>query len=316
MKSLTELYQIHQGKVSDKWEVYIREYDRILLPYHDRPLRMLEIGVQNGGGLEIWGQYFAKGEKFVGCDIDQNCGKLIYEDPRITLVIGDANTDETQAKILVQSERFDLIIDDGSHTSGDIVKSFARYFPYLKEGGLFIAEDLHCSYWKEYQGGLYYPFSAIAFFKRLVDVINQEHWRIDKTKKQFLSRVESHFGVHFSEDLLSQIHSIEFINSMCVIRKVSASLNTLGGRIFAGQQELVVEIPRGQPGQADQSGNAWSTLECSPEELFEQLSKNLAERDAQLAERDAQLVALINSTSWWLTKPIRLIGNGLRRILG
>ena len=62
-----------------------------------------------------------------------------------------------EAEILSHSPNFDLIIDDGSHTSGDIVKSFARYFRHLSHGGIFVAEDLHCSYWSNFEGGLYYP---------------------------------------------------------------------------------------------------------------------------------------------------------------
>ena len=307
MKSLWELYKSHQGKVSDKWEIYLREYERLFSPYRDRPLRMLEIGVQNGGALEIWRQYFTNGEKFVGCDINTDCGNLIYEDPSITLVIGDANTDETQAKVLSQSDRFDLIMDDGSHTSGDVVRSFARYFPHLKEGGLYIVEDLHCSYWQEFEGGLYYPFSSIAFFKRLVDVINHEHWQIDKTKTQFLSGIRAHFSVDFPEEMLSQIHAIEFVNSICVVHKASSNLNSLGERVFAGQQDLVVT--KNSFGVPSQAGNNWSTMERSPEESFEQILNDLEERDAQIAERDAQIAAVMNSASWWLTKPVRLIEN-------
>ena len=375
MKSLVELYQLHQGKVSDKWEIYLREYDRLFSPYRDRPIRLLEIGIQNGGSLEIWSQYFAKGEKFVGCDINPNCGKLSYKDPRIALVIGDANSDETQAKVISLSDQFDLVVDDGSHTSGDIVRSFARYFFNLKEGGLYIAEDLHCSYWQELDGGLYHPYSSMSFFKRLVDVINQEHWQIDKTKMQFLSGIKTHFSVDYSEELLSQIHSIEFINSICVIRKESSRLNTLGERLFAGQQDNVVLM--GQFAPPVQASNKWSALERSPEESFEQLSKDftervaqiderdaqiadrgaqIAERDAQIAERDAQIAervaqiaerdaqiaervaqiaervaqiderdaqiverdirvaAILNSTSWRLASPVRLVGKSFNQV--
>ena len=58
MKSLFELYREHQGKVSDKWSIYLSEYDRLFSSYRDRPVRMLEIGIQNGGSLEIWSKYF------------------------------------------------------------------------------------------------------------------------------------------------------------------------------------------------------------------------------------------------------------------
>ena len=70
MKSLLQLYEEHQGKVSDKWNLYLSEYDRLFSSYRDQPIRLLEIGVQNGGSLDIWPRYFINGEKFVGCDFD------------------------------------------------------------------------------------------------------------------------------------------------------------------------------------------------------------------------------------------------------
>ncbi len=171
-KTLKQLYATHRGKVSDKWSSYLPEYQRIFAEYRDKPVRLLEIGVQNGGSLEIWSQYFPNARKIVGCDIDSACAQLIYDDPRIAVVIGDANSDATQEAILGHAAAFHIIIDDGSHRSSDVVKSFARYFPRLAYGGVFIAEDLHCSYWREYEGGLYDPFSSITFFKRLADTVN------------------------------------------------------------------------------------------------------------------------------------------------
>jgi hypothetical protein len=128
-QTLEQLYAEHSGKVSDKWSIYLTEYDRIFNEYRDKPVRLLEIGIQNGGSLEIWSKFFPGAQKLVGCDINPDCARLIYDDLRIAVVVGDANTDAVQATVLQHSPVFDVIIDDGSHRSSDIVKSFARYFP-------------------------------------------------------------------------------------------------------------------------------------------------------------------------------------------
>lgn len=153
--SLLDLYIAHTGKVSDKWSIYLGAYDRIFSEYRNKPVRILEIGVQNGGSLEIWRRYFPHAELILGCDINAACGGLTFDDERIDVIVGDANTDEVESRIAARSEKFDIIIDDGSHKSSDIIRSFSRYFPRLSEGGIYIAEDLHCSYWNEYEGGLY-----------------------------------------------------------------------------------------------------------------------------------------------------------------
>ena len=233
----------HQGKVSDKWSIYISEYDRLFDHYRDRPLRLLEIGIQNGGSLEIWSKFFYAAEKLVGCDINPACEQLTFDDPRIVVVVADANTDEAQNRILAISDSFDLIVDDGSHQSGDIARSFMRYFNCLNDGGLYVAEDLHCSYWQDFEGGIFQPYSSIAFFKLLTDTINHEHWGIDKTRVELLRQFNLQYAIKLDEVALAHIHSIEFINSMCVIRKASPNENLLGKRIVAGNLALVDTAP-------------------------------------------------------------------------
>ena len=318
MKSLFELYREHHGKVSDKWSIYVSEYDRLFSSYRDRPIRMLEIGIQNGGSLEIWSKYFLNAETLLGCDINPDCAKLTYEDPRINVVVGDANTDATETEILTRSPSFDLIIDDGSHTSGDIVKSFARYFRHLSHGGIFLAEDLHCSYWSTFEGGLYYPYSSISFFKRLADVVNHEHWGIEKERKQLLQGFAKQFATGFEESDLAEIHSIEFFNSVCVVHKRDPRFNVLGQRFISGDHEFVVPGHLGLTGSSSpvqsQTGNSWSEMVVAPEEDWERLTKLIAERDSQIAGLERQIQAFINSTSWKLTKPVRVIARQMAKL--
>ena len=98
----------------------------------------MEIGVQNGGSLEIWAKYFAQADLVLGCDINEACGNLEFEDSRISVVVGDVNHDETQARISAASSEFDFIIDDGSHTSGAIIRTFASVFDLVAVGGCYI----------------------------------------------------------------------------------------------------------------------------------------------------------------------------------
>lgn len=258
-KTLEQIYAEHTGKVSDKWTIYLSEYERIFSQYRHKPLCLLEIGSQNGGGLEILAKYFQQGCHFVGADININCAKLVFDDARIRVVVGDATTDKVQEEIQGIVSSFEIIIDDGSHRSSDIVKTFARYFPMLLDGGVFIIEDLHCSYWSEFEGGLFDPYSSLAFFRKLTDVINHEFWGIAKHRNSILKGFFSRYEIYIDEETLQHIHSIEFINSMCVIRKMGHVRNILGARLVAGQVETV--LPGGLDHRLsfmraqDQSGN-------------------------------------------------------------
>lgn len=237
--TLKQLHQEHKGKVSDKWPLYINEYDRLFSCYRDLEIRLLEIGTQNGGSLEIWAKYFSNAKQIVGCDINQKCEQLRYKDNHVAVVVCDANSNECEQRILQHSPAFDIIIDDGSHKTSDIVRSFARYFPRLNDGGIYIAEDLHCSYWYHFEGGLHNPFSSIAFFKRLSDIVNYEHWRNNKSRNNLLNDFELTYGVGFNDVDLARVHSVEFINSLCVIRKLPPEENLLGKRTVVGEEELV-----------------------------------------------------------------------------
>ncbi len=351
--TLGEISQAHQGKVSDKWSSYLVEYQRLFCEYQDRPVSLLEIGIQNGGSLEIWGKYFAKARTITGCDINDRCGALKFEDPRIAVVVGDANSDPVQGKILERSADFDLIIDDGSHTSGDIVKSFARYFPRLNAGGIFLAEDLHCSYWRDFEGGLFDPLSSIAFFKDLADIVNHEHWGIAEKRTDLLEPFRAAYGVDFAESDLAQIRSVEFLNSICVVRKNEPGAGGLGARRLAGTSAEVFtpSVPAsGTMSEApDETGNIWSqsakfharsAAADTAKEILEQhaavvqLKKTIAriegERDEnhvkadrlafELGQASRQIGKLKHtldlresSMSWKLTAPLRAIQRALTR---
>jgi O-antigen biosynthesis protein len=259
MATLTELYQQHRGKVSDKWQSYLPYYERLFAPYRQQPVRLLEIGVQNGGSLEVWAAYFKNATTLIGCDINERCAALRFDDPRIRVVIGDAGLAATAERLAAEAESFDIVIEDGSHVSQDIVKAFARYFPRLAEGGVFVAEDLHASYWLNYQGGLHHQRSSISFFKLLVDVVNHEHWGIAAEAKSLLAAYCRDLEVDFEAELLAQIASVEFVNSICVVRKQAAADNRLGVRVIAGSEAAVdpTILPAGGtalPG-ADESQN-------------------------------------------------------------
>lgn len=288
MASLPTLYRQHQGKESDKWSLYLSEYDRLFSDYRDRPVRLLEIGVQNGGSLELWSAYFPNALHIVGCDINPECVRLRYADQRISVVVGDANTDGVEARIAAACPGFDLILDDGSHRSDDIVRSFVRYFPRLVDGGLFVVEDLHCSYWGAFKGGLYDPASSMAFFKGLIDVINHQHWGVAASSKSVLDRFETEYGVEVSEPLLRRIHSIEFVNSLCVIRKDAPAANLLGERVIAGADGSVAgrhtDLNGSASAPADERDNPWST----PPKL---LKESLATAQAELMSTGDELRA-------------------------
>ena len=278
MGLLKDLYQKHSGKVSDKWTIYLDKYDKKLNPYQKHQVKLFEIGILNGGSLEIFSKYFLNAELILGCDIDEKCKELNFVEPNIKLVVGDVNNEKIKNEIIRHS-KFDIILDDGSHNSDDVVKTFCNYFNYLKNEGLYIIEDLHCSYWREHKGGLFYPTSSINFFKKLVDIINYEHWGIEKKKDWLLRGFSENYKIIIKDITLDSIHSIEFVNSLCFIKKKSSKDNKIGKRIVVGESEIVAP-DRKKYNNTDaifhnQSSNPWSNTNLLPEEELVLLQKKL-----------------------------------------
>jgi len=262
--TFSDLYAAHRGKVSDKWESYLPVYDEAFRAFRDKPVDLLEIGIQNGGSLEVYARYFPRFNKIVGCDIDPKCAGLTY-DSGIEVIVGDCNDAVTRHRITTLAPAFDIIIDDGSHTSSDIITTFLKYFSLLKSGGVFLIEDMHASYWQRWQGGLFHPESSIAFFKALIDVVNAEHWGISEGVAEFLAVNFSGYLPLIRPAMFAEIGSISFHNSVCVVRKTEAGkTNGLGRRIVKGVEASVAErIKLGDnspPVVPNERTNPWSSF--------------------------------------------------------
>ncbi len=289
MDSLKTLYETHQGKVSEKWALYLNNYDHILAPYRSQAISLLEIGVHNGGSLEIWSKYFPQAAHIIGCDNNEKCQTLHYDDARIQVIIGDAREKSTKQHILNASPNFDIIISNGSHASGDIVRNFADYFDHLNDNGTFIIEDLRCSYWQEFDGGLYHPHSAISFLKNLADVVNHEHWGLLLRNDKILEPIFQRYHA-VAPNSLAHIHSVTFANSMCIITKRAPSENELGTRIIAGQEAVIEKNGISEQEHSIAPSQAHSPYTQSQEQVILNLQAKLnkLQQDLATAQRNQQ----------------------------
>jgi SAM-dependent methyltransferase len=287
-------------KSSDKWALYLDVYKDLFAPFRERPISILEIGIQNGGFTEVLAAYFGSAVKIVGCDIDEKCGSLVFSDPRISVVIGDATDAGTASRIKEISDSFDIVIDDGSHKSKDIVAAFCHYFPLLREGGVFIAEDLHCSYWHEYEGGLAQQFSSMSFFKLLGDIVNYEHWGLSYPRTRLLSDMFHHHGYEIGDDVLETVFSVTFCNSMSIVWKKAAPAVLLGERVISGSEFAVADNAPHNHSHAtrnDQQGNPFSDLDLITNKHVFGLFVALLNANSKLSAEHAKLAEQVTDTS-------------------
>ena len=147
---------------------YTKWYEAMWGAQRLQPVTFLEIGVQTGASIRMWEDFFPNG-KIVGMDIDARCKAL--ESNRVSIVIGSQDDPAIRDQLAAAHPNgFDIIIDDGSHVSEHMEKSFDLYFPILKPGGAYVIEDLHCSYNPKFQGRT--PITIMNWLKLRLDDIN------------------------------------------------------------------------------------------------------------------------------------------------
>lgn len=138
-KSLDELGILQGTDKSSISHGYLRHYERLFRDLRHEPITLVEIGVARGASLKMWAEYFDRGT-IVGIDIHPNCAQ--YAGGRCEVEIG-SQADAGFLNDLGKRRRPHIIIDDGSHQADHILLSFRTLFPHLREGGLYVVEDLH-----------------------------------------------------------------------------------------------------------------------------------------------------------------------------
>jgi len=122
---------------------YTPYYDREFYKWRDQPIRLMEIGLNVGASIKLWLEYFTQAD-IVGVDIAPFESKVGLFDPnRFNFLQGDQMDvnfwNEVKSKY---PKGFDIIIDDGAHSSGAIQTSFACMWGAVKPGGYYVIEDI------------------------------------------------------------------------------------------------------------------------------------------------------------------------------
>lgn len=151
---------------------YFPIYEKHFARYRHKKVRILEIGVENGGSLLMWKNYFGAGAEVVGIDINPKCKE--FETENIKVYIGNQSDFAFLDEFTTREDYFDIIIDDGGHHSYQQISTFKiLYYRILSPTGIYLVEDCGTSYFQEYGGGFKNPDSFIEFSKSLVDEINE-----------------------------------------------------------------------------------------------------------------------------------------------
>lgn len=219
MNDIEKWFNNHQGRRIIKQSNYLNIYEKFFSRFKGLKPSVLEIGVCHGGSLELWRDFFGEGSCINGLDINPKCKEA--ESEQISVFIGDQADISFLEHVINTVGSLDIIIDDGGHTMNQQTTTFNYLFPKLSNGGLYVCEDLHTSYFsKNYKGGLRRKGTFIEYAKSLVDHIHHHYLKGGQT---------------VIPQFIENISSIHFYDSICIVEKNAFEKPT---SITSGQIEV------------------------------------------------------------------------------
>lgn len=192
--SLTELGKMY-GTDKIGSHTYLPIYEQYFDPIRDKKIRLLEIGYggyanpdAGGESARMFADYFSEGE-IVVTDIYP---KNLKPNDRFIFKQGS----QTDLLLMQGLGNFDIVIDDGSHNSSDVIISFCGLFPLLNDGGIYIVEDTQTSYWPECSPNM----KSMEYFKSLCDGLNYNEVRRQGYQPTYFD--QNIFAIHFYHNLI------------------------------------------------------------------------------------------------------------------
>ena len=173
MNDLEIIFKNNNNRLISKWMHYFEIYDRHFNKYRNQEVVILEIGVSQGGSLQMWKEYFGPKAKIYGIDLEPRCKEL--EEENIEIFIGSQSDRKFLRDVKKSIPPIDILIDDGGHTMKQQIASFEELFDHIKEDGIYLCEDMHTSYWLSYGGGHKRRNTFIEYSKNFIDYLNAWH---------------------------------------------------------------------------------------------------------------------------------------------
>jgi hypothetical protein len=183
-------------------------YDSYLSPHKENPITILEIGIDTGGSLLMWRDYFPNAQ-IIGIDINPNIRKDF--DPRVNIEIGSQIDPVFLQSVCNKYGPFDVIIDDGSHINEYTLASYKFLWNHLKSNGFYIIEDTHCT-WIDLEARIRTLWPGMSHNKEDMPSDNrQTRYLINESILESLRRMDNNEG---------DIRFMHFWSKCCIIKKI------------------------------------------------------------------------------------------------
>jgi hypothetical protein len=217
---------------SDKYEQYSELYNLLdVLKKKNASMNILEIGIgghnkkYSGGQSLLALKYIYKNSNIIGFDYED---KTFLKDNRIKVYQGDQSNIKDLKNITNDFDKFDIIIDDGSHFANHQLITFDYLFHFLNDDGIYIIEDIQGSYTKCMNGDpeLSSEKNLISYFSSFAHCVNQR-FILDKFKAKYQKYFEFNKMFFIENAILFQKKNIEKLSIKYPEDELFLSLNDI-----------------------------------------------------------------------------------------
>lgn len=128
---------------------YTLFYDGLFKNKKNDDLSIAELGILDGASLLMWKEYFSNANIYgfeYNNDLINNFKQKFNNDRVVLSNINVNNKDSIVHAFSKLDVTYDIIIEDTTHQFEDQIRVIENVYPYLKEGGILIIEDIFKSY--------------------------------------------------------------------------------------------------------------------------------------------------------------------------
>ena len=204
MKKLIDIFEQDLTLKCDKWLPYFDVYETYFSKYRGQQLTFVEVGVQGGGSMQMWRKYFGPAANIYGIDISPDILNLPLNEA--VLKVGDQEDLAFWDNALKDIGEIDCFVDDGGHTMLQQINTLIKVWPMIKEGGVFICEDTHTSYYSDWGNGYCRSWTMMEFSKKIVDLVNlyhiQQHNEDSKIPNDILNIFRDVGSIHYYDSMI------------------------------------------------------------------------------------------------------------------
>lgn len=143
------------NKLTDKNTLhsYVNVYEDMFDSLRYNAKNILEIGIAPGGSIMVWRNYFINAHIYGidTCNLHDIQAQSIKNDYHITLFpnTNGYNDQFIRENFTNKNIKFDIVLDDASHTLEDIIYFIIKYLPLLSDNGIMVIENIQKMEWIE-----------------------------------------------------------------------------------------------------------------------------------------------------------------------